>query len=579
MPGMGGSPIQLNNPLVVAIFRHALLVTGVAWILGVGLVIVIGAALSRRIFVFNLSPEGHSEPRARAYLRWGFGALWFFDGLLQCQASMPLGLANHVVAPAAAGTPAWLHALVYSGIGIWNNHPVAFAVAVAWVQMGIGLLLVVSNAGVGRIAAVASVAWAAVVWLVGNGAGGLFSTSSSFLFGWPGASLAYLVAGVWLALSNRVFVANFSRRTTQGLSVVALLGATLQALPSRGFWHGGDTNALTAMSRAMAATPQPHWLGRTVLKFGDVAGTLGGGFNVTVILWLLICAVGLWFAHRRRWSWPTWVFVGGCAVLWIGAQDLALFGGLATDVNSLPPLAFLAWCAAPREGALEPRTSRLPREMRSATAAVVASFAAAMILVSGVSMAWALASPTENTFYLAQNGSASAVNAPAPPFTLTDQHGATYRLGEHAGHYTLLSFLDPNCWTDCPLLASQMKSVRASLRKDAPLDLVAIAADPYHESPTDVRRFITRRHLGDVADFYFLTSPDRALMASLWTRYGVTVSMRATDKMSVHSDFIFIIDPRGRLRWIIPDDPLTNWSGSRSAVSQILTLLRETGLS
>jgi len=191
-----------------------------------------------------------------------FGAIWLIDGILQFQASMPLGMANGIVAPAAAGTPSWLHALMFDGIGIWNNHPIALAVGTAWLQVGIGLLLIVSNATIGRIAAAVSVGWAGLIWLVGNGAGGIFQSTNSILFGWPGASLFYLVAGVWLALPSKNFPARFSRYTLRGLSVLALIGALLQSLPSRGFWHGGNTNALTTMSTNMTATSQrTRWPG------------------------------------------------------------------------------------------------------------------------------------------------------------------------------------------------------------------------------------------------------------------------------------------------------------------------------
>ena len=81
---------------------------------------------------------------------------------------MPLGLANGVVAPAAAGAPAWLCALMSSGIGVWNNHPIALAVGTAWIQVGIGVLLVVSSGAAGRAAAAVSVGWATLIWAIGN---------------------------------------------------------------------------------------------------------------------------------------------------------------------------------------------------------------------------------------------------------------------------------------------------------------------------------------------------------------------------------------------------------------------------
>jgi cytochrome oxidase Cu insertion factor (SCO1/SenC/PrrC family) len=215
--------------------------------------------------------------------------------------------------------------------------------------------------------------------------------------------------------------------------------------------------------------------------------------------------------------------------------------------------------------------------MRSSTGAVVASFASAMVLFSVVSMAWATGASAESTLFLAQNGPAASVNAHAPGFTLTDQDGAAYSMNEHAGHYTLLTFLDPECWTDCPLLAAQLRQVRSALSPGAKLDIVAVAADPYHESVADVNHFIDIHSLKGVKDFYFVTGnlPD---VRKVWHSYGISVSMTPTDKMSIHSDYMFIITPRDRLKWVIPDEPLANWAGQHSAESELLNLLHQSGV-
>ena len=206
-----------------------------------------------------------------------------------------------------------------------------------------------------------------------------------------------------------------------------------------------------------------------------------------------------------------------------------------------------------------------------------ASFASAMVLFSVVSMAWATGASAESTLFLAQNGPAASVNTQAAVFTLTDQHGATYSLDEHAGHYTLLTFLDPECWTDCPLLAAQLRQVRTQLSPDAKLDIVAVAADPYHETLADVNHFIDIHSLKDVKGFYFVTGKLSSVQ-KVWKTYGIGVSMTPTDKMSIHSDYMFIITPHGRLTWVIPDEPLANWAGQHSAESELLNLLHQSGV-
>lgn len=577
MPGMGGTSFSSTNPLVVSLFHHSIFQTSVSWIIAIALAILVVASILRRVNHFNLSSGGLGEARSRTYLRMAFGTIWLIDGILQFQASMPLAMANGIVAPAAAGTPSWLHALMFDGIGIWNNHPIALAVGTAWIQVGIGLLLLVSNAKIGRLAAAVSVGWAAMIWLVGNGAGGIFQSSNSILFGWPGASLFYLVAGVWLALPPTNFPFRFSRYTLRGLSVLAAVGALLQCLPSRGFWHGGNTNAMTTMTSTMTQASQPHALAWIVRHFGDFTGTIGGGFNVIVIIWLGACAVGLWLASDRDLRWPTRTFVIGCLFFWVVAEDVPFWGGLATDLNSLIPLAILAWCASPARRTPTPLVRHLPIEMRSSSGAVVASFASAMVLFSAVSMGWATGAAAESTLFLAQNGPAASVNTAAPGFTLTDQHGATYSLNEHAGHYTLLTFLDPECWTDCPLLAAQLRQVRADLSANAKLDIVAVAADPYHETVADVNHFIDIHSLKNVTGFYFVTGKLSAVR-KVWKTYGIGVSMTPTDKMSIHSDYVFIVTPHDRLKWVIPDEPLANWAGQHSAESELLNLLHQSGV-
>jgi hypothetical protein len=54
--------------------------------------------------------------------------------------------------------------------------------------------------------------------------------------------------------------------------------------------------------------------------------------------------------------------------------------------------------------------------------------------------------------------------------------------------------------------------------------------------------------------------------------------MKPTDKMSIHSDYMFIINPKGRLKWIIPDDPAHSWAIENSSESELLNLLHQSGL-
>jgi cytochrome oxidase Cu insertion factor (SCO1/SenC/PrrC family) len=49
----------------------------------------------------------------------------------------------------------------------------------------------------------------------------------------------------------------------------------------------------------------------------------------------------------------------------------------------------------------------------------------------------------------------SPINVPAPGFSLTDQNGRPVSLSGVRGKVVLLTFLDPVCVTDCPLIAQE----------------------------------------------------------------------------------------------------------------------------
>jgi cytochrome oxidase Cu insertion factor (SCO1/SenC/PrrC family) len=193
-------------------------------------------------------------------------------------------------------------------------------------------------------------------------------------------------------------------------------------------------------------------------------------------------------------------------------------------------------------------------------------------------MGIASVSAAEPTLFLAQNGPAAPVDTTAPVFTLTDQHDQPYRLGEHKGRYILMTFLDPVCWTDCPLLAAQLRRVRSELPASAPLDIVVVAANPLHQTLANVRHFIKIHDLASVPNFYFVTGAT-AKTRKVWNSYGISVTNEPGNLMSIHSDYMFIIEPSGKLRWIIPDDPLSGTAGQQSSVTELRSLLAKTGLS
>jgi cytochrome oxidase Cu insertion factor (SCO1/SenC/PrrC family) len=574
MPGNG--TVQLNDPEIDRLFYRAI-GEQILWVVALAIVaLIVMILLSRR--APSSAPQ---EPRARTFLRWAFGTFWVIAGVLQHQGGMPLGLANQVVAPAAAGTPWWVHDLVFDGVGVWNRFPISLAAATMWIELGLGLLLLSSRGTWSRVAAAVTVPWALLVWSVGNGFGGIFSVGASILFGWPGGIVFYLVAAVWLLLPTRVFPETFSKVTLRGTAIVLAGAIVVQVWPDHDFWKGGPLNPLHQMTQSMTQAAQPGWFATVVNDGGRFGSQIGGGLNLIVIFWLAACAVGLWRAATKPSNWPIRLFLVGCVVIWIFAQDAAFFGGLSTDVNSMFPFAALVWCAGPGRRDHKTVTVPLPIESRRSFAYMGGALGIAMVLVAVVPMGRAVVSSgAETTAFLVQQRGAEpfVVSRPAPSFDLTTQHHTTFQFPTDNDKYTVLTFLDPRCYTDCPLLAHQLEDLDQSLTaaQRSRLQIVAIAVDPYHEQVSDLNAFIAKNYLGSLQNFTYVTGP-LPTMQTLWRSYQVAVSMSPTAVMSVHSDLMDIISPGGVIRVEVPDDPPSSWAGTQSASSEILQLLQSVG--
>ena len=232
MPGMGRS-LQSGNPVIVSAFHRALL-HQLLVVLLVGAVLAVAWNVIRTLQYRRAGATGSEpgpvpaprqtpEPAGRRVLRLGFGWLWVVDGLLQLQASMPLGLPGGVIRPAAATSPAWVRHVVDSGLTVWTNHPVQAAAATVWIQLGLGLWLLIAPRGLwSRAGGLASAGWGLVVWVFGEAFGGIFAPGLTWLFGAPGAVLFYVAAGVLVAFA------------LGGIQLLALIGVGLPAFRTAG---------------------------------------------------------------------------------------------------------------------------------------------------------------------------------------------------------------------------------------------------------------------------------------------------------------------------------------------------------
>ncbi len=607
MPGMN-SGINVSDPTVVAAFKAALVHQ---WLIAVLIFALLGMAwiTVRALFPLTAGQREQTaapvpaEPAWRQVLRIGFGLLWAFDGILQAQPKMAVGLPSQVIEPTAASSPRWVQQVVNWGGTNWSYHPMQAGAASVWIQVGIGIWLVVAARGpLSRLAGLASVGWGLVVWVFGESFGGIFAPGLTFLFGAPGAVLIYVVAGALIALPERAWSNPWlGRLMTAGLGVFLTGMAVLQAWPGRGFWQGtayGQPGTLAGMTGSMAQTSQPGFLSAWVNAFTTFDE--GHGFAVNLVVVTALAVTGAAFVSGRpRLIRPV---LSGFAVLcladWVLIEDLGFLGGLGTDPNSMIPFVLLAtagYLAVARAPAAEPvaapapgpgwrdriqlaRDQVRPEAVRQsvATAGIrsVASVGAIGVIILGAApMAVAQASPVADTILAESiNGPSTPVNFPAPAFTLTDQDGRTVSLASLHGKVVLLTFLDDTCTTDCPLIAQEFRQAGRLLSTDtARVELVAINYNPVNTGVSYIQAFDRQEGMAGVPNWLYLTGT-LAQLQQVWDHYAIPPPERLpAGSMIGHGDYAFVLDQSGHTRQALDFDPGPGTQATQSSFAAQLT--------
>jgi cytochrome oxidase Cu insertion factor (SCO1/SenC/PrrC family) len=623
-----GSTLQLNNPTVVAAFRSALIHQGIIALLIFFLLAMLWVSVrewvpgSRTSFG---SPAGGrpAEPRGRQLIRIGFGVLWILDGLLQAQPAMPLGLATNVTEPSADGAPGWVRGLVDFAAQGWTYHPVNAAAAAVWIQIGIGIWLVTAARGPwSRLGGLASVGWGLVVWIFGEAFGGIFTPGLSWLFGAPGAALLYAVAGALIALPDRAWAGPRLGRVVLGGTGLFLAGmALIQAWPGNGFWSGtvgGKPGNLASMIQGMAQTSQPRFLSSLVNAFGTFA--VGHGFAVNLVLVVAMAAIGLALASGRRAVVRPAIglLVVLCAAVWVLVQDLGVFGGLGTDPNSMIPFAlvavggYLALAEAPapaeaREPAVVPadapapaaadapgpitpsgpeqgwrdrlRPRRLAALISNASPRTLGAIGALGMAIIGVIPLAAASASASASPILAQaiDGSSAPLDFKAPAFTLTNQHGRPVSLASLRGKVVLLTFLDPVCTSDCPLIAQEFRQADQLLGgQSRQVELVAVVTNPVYTKPEYTAAFDRQEHMSTLPNWQYLTG-SAAQLTKVWRQYGIAAQILPAGGMIGHSDIAYVIDRSGRTRTELNFDPGPGTSSTQASfASELSAAARQT---
>ncbi len=188
------------------------------------------------------------------------------------------------------------------------------------------------------------------------------------------------------------------------------------------------------------------------------------------------------------------------------------------------------------------------RQWRIYLAVWLAALAAATGVLAGLTLPKLLApAPRPSLFGGLVMG---AREVPAPAFTLRDQTGAAMSLADLRGRVIALTFLDTQCQNLCPLQASLLGGVQASVGRSAPFDIVVVSVRPDADTPATIAAFASAHGLS--GRYHWLTGT-HAQLASVWNSYGVGVQVANGDL--AHSSVIYLIDPSGYERVGFQDVP------------------------
>lgn len=299
------------------------------------------------------------EPRRRR-IEVVLGLLWLLDGGLQFQPYMfTKAFMGGVLGMANMGLPRTLADADYHLAGLLAAHPAPWNAVFATAQVAIGVGLLVGRGRSTDVARGASVLWAVAVWLLGEGAGGMFMGGISLLTGAPGAALLYAVvaATIWPPRFREGLARAAWAAVWAGSGLLELVAVNHAAsVPGAQITDGsfGEPGALAALNRSIG-----HALA------GD-----GRLFATTLLVAAVAIGAGVLWEPTRR---PA-VIAGAAVAVFVAVlgQDLGqVFTGHGTDPGTGPLLALMAFSLWPaRTGQPAPAPTPVATNVRSGTGRV-----------------------------------------------------------------------------------------------------------------------------------------------------------------------------------------------------------------
>jgi protein SCO1/2 len=204
---------------------------------------------------------------------------------------------------------------------------------------------------------------------------------------------------------------------------------------------------------------------------------------------------------------------------------------------------------------------RRPPVFRTVPLVVLALFAGVVAVDAGLTIhrAGTRESPAQAPLAVGQ-----ALDRPVPSLPLLDEHGRRTSLTALRGRYVVFAPSLTLCHETCPLTTGALLRIEEAIRSRGLAGRVTVAevsVDPWRDSPARLRAF--RRRTG--SDLRMLTGTP-AQLRRLWRFFGVEYhrapdgdppdrdwwTHRAQTFDVTHTEGLFVLDPRGRWRVLVP---------------------------
>jgi protein SCO1 len=136
-------------------------------------------------------------------------------------------------------------------------------------------------------------------------------------------------------------------------------------------------------------------------------------------------------------------------------------------------------------------------------------------------------------------------------FQLTDQHGQTRTLADFQGKVVLVFFGYTHCPDVCPTTLSNLAQVMRSLDKEAnKVQVLFVTLDPERDKPEMLAKYVSMFN-----PKFLALSGDAQATAQAAKSFNVIYQKQPTTSgyNLDHTDGIFIIDPKGKVRLLAPN--------------------------